>query len=282
MSTAPDSALRPDAGPESSNPSGDGVDKNGSRVREMFRQIAPRYDAMNHLLSLNIDKRWRQSTVKRLKISGTTPILDVCSGTGDLALAIARHAGPDVRVMGSDFCNAMLQIADQKKLKGSPAEQAVGFLEADSQALPFPDNHFQCVTVAFGLRNVADTDQGIREMTRVCTPGGQVVVLEFSQPQFPVLKQGYAFYFRHVLPRVGQLIASNEQSAYNYLPESVSQFPCGQALADRMTANGLVDVKFTPLTVGVATIYEGTKPAAGAPTGQHRAPAASQPQGESS
>ncbi|TWU27197.1 UbiE/COQ5 methyltransferase [Novipirellula galeiformis] len=235
------------------------VDKSGSRVQEMFRQIAPRYDAMNHLLSLSIDRYWRWRTVRILRLSASDPVLDTCTGTGDLAIAIAKKAPKNVRVVGSDFCPAMLEIAIKKRRVGTPSE-TIEFIEADSQSLPFSDNRFQCVTVAFGLRNVTDTDQGLREMTRVCTPGGQVVVLEFSQPRLFGLRQAYGFYFRNVLPRIGQLFARNDKSAYSYLPESVVQFPDGQALADRMTAAGLTDVKFTPMTFGVATIYQGRKP----------------------
>ncbi len=135
----------------------------------------------------------------------------------------------------------MLQIAKRKHFEGD-TELPIRFLEADTQSLPFSDATFQVVTVAFGLRNVQDTDTGLRELTRVCAPGGQVAVLEFSQPTFPGLKQLYQFYFRHVLPRVGQSLAKNQQSAYEYLPSSVVQFPCGQALADRMTAVGLKNV----------------------------------------
>ncbi|WP_442507011.1 bifunctional demethylmenaquinone methyltransferase/2-methoxy-6-polyprenyl-1,4-benzoquinol methylase UbiE [Novipirellula sp. SH528] len=236
------------------------VDKSGSRVREMFRQIAPRYDAMNHLLSLSIDRYWRWRTVRILKLDSAAPVLDTCTGTGDLAIAIAKKAPKNVRVVGSDFCHAMLEIAIRKRRVGTTSE-SIEFIEADSQSLPFPENRFQCVTVAFGLRNVTDTDKGLREMTRVCTPGGQVVVLEFSQPRLIGLRQAYGFYFRNVLPRIGQLFARNDKSAYKYLPESVGQFPDGQALADRMTAAGLTDVRFTPMTFGVATIYQGTKPA---------------------
>ncbi len=235
------------------------LDKSNARVREMFRQIAPRYDLMNHLLSLNIDKYWRSQAVKRLRLIPGVPALDVCTGTGDLAMAIAAAAPEGVEVVGSDFCYAMLEIARRKRVTGSRSE-SIDFLEADSQQLPFASNRFQCVTVAFGLRNVADTDRGLREMTRVCRAGGQVMVLEFSKPTLPGLRQTYNFYFKHILPRVGQWFARNNKSAYSYLPDSVSRFPDGQALADRMQAAGLTDVKFTPLTFGVCTIYEGTKP----------------------
>ncbi len=162
------------------------LDKSGSRVRKMFEEIAPRYDLMNHVLSLGIDISWRKRTVRELRLDGVEPILDCCTGTGDLALMIARHVGNRARVIGTDFCLPMLTRAETKKhsLDGSSGEP-VEFLEADTQALPFPDAMFQAVTVAFGLRNVEDTDQGLREMTRVCKPGGQVAVLEFSKPTVP-------------------------------------------------------------------------------------------------
>ncbi|WP_322975340.1 bifunctional demethylmenaquinone methyltransferase/2-methoxy-6-polyprenyl-1,4-benzoquinol methylase UbiE [Aporhodopirellula aestuarii] len=244
------------------------LDKSGQRVREMFRQIAPRYDTMNHLLSLNIDKWWRRKAVDRLTIQGDAPILDMCCGTGDLAIEIANRAGGDVQVIGSDFCHAMLEIARDKEdsrvrdAAGGAGRPTIPFFEADSMQLPFTNDRFQCVTVAFGLRNIVDTDQGLREMVRVCRPGGQVMVLEFSQPTLPILKQLYGFYFRSVLPRVGQMLARNDKSAYEYLPASVGQFPCGEALADRLRQAGLEEVEYQPLTLGVATIYIGKKPAA--------------------
>jgi demethylmenaquinone methyltransferase/2-methoxy-6-polyprenyl-1,4-benzoquinol methylase len=223
----------------------------------MFGQIAPRYDLMNHLLSLNIDRSWRRKTVDRLRIEGTAPVLDVCTGTGDLAIAIRQRFGPAVPVVGSDFCHPMLARGVAKGDSDGAAH--VAYVEADAQHLPFGDNQFQCVTVAFGLRNVADTDRGLAEMLRVCRPGGQIAVLEFSQPTWPGLKQAYGFYFRQILPRVGQWMARNDRSAYEYLPASVSQFPSGQALADRMQRNGIRQVKLHPMTCGVVTLYEGSK-----------------------
>jgi demethylmenaquinone methyltransferase/2-methoxy-6-polyprenyl-1,4-benzoquinol methylase len=236
------------------------LDKSNQRVRDMFGQIAPRYDLMNHLLSLNIDRWWRRSTVQRLRVAGNSPILDVCTGTGDLALAIKARVGHAVPVVGSDFCHPMLQRGVEK-VAASDARTgpAVTFVEADSQHLPFQDNTFQCVTVAFGLRNISDTDRGLQEMRRVCKSEGQVAVLEFSQPTAIGLKQLYAFYFRHVLPRVGQWMARNNRSAYSYLPESVAQFPSGVKLAEQMESNGIQNVKMYPMTCGIATLYEGTK-----------------------
>ena len=235
------------------------LDKSESRVREMFRQIAPRYDLMNHVLSLNIDRYWRWRSVRKLKIKENAPILDTCTGTGDLALAIKRRAPESVRVIGSDFCNAMLQIADHKANNGKTGVRLATFVEADSQSLPFDSDQFQCVTVAFGLRNVTDTRRGLSEMHRVCQPGGQMMILEFSRPYIFGLRQLYQFYFSHILPKIGQLLARNDKSAYQYLPESVGQFPDGDELAGMMREAGMTNVTFTPLTCGVATIYEGWK-----------------------
>lgn len=237
------------------------VDKSEQRVREMFRQVAPRYDLMNHLLSMNIDRYWRWRAVRALRLIDDSPILDVCTGTGDLALAIAARVGPKIRVIGSDFCSAMLRIGQRKRSTGpEDLRGRVEFLEADSQQLPFPDDRFQAVTVAFGLRNVSDTDRGLREMTRVCKPGGQVMVLEFSNPSFPGFRQVYQWYFEHVLPRIGQALARNDKDAYRYLQKSVGQFPDGPRLVARMVGAGLVGVSYRTLTGGVASIYTGFKP----------------------
>jgi demethylmenaquinone methyltransferase / 2-methoxy-6-polyprenyl-1,4-benzoquinol methylase len=233
------------------------VDKSGERVRRMFGEIAARYDFLNHLLSLNADKYWRWYTVRKVRPRVGTPILDVCTGTGDLALAY-RRAGGETPVVAADFCHPMLVIGNAKKDREGAAE-GITFVEADTQQLPFPSDSFQIVSVAFGLRNVSDTDQGLREMTRVCQPAGQVAVLEFSMPTWQPFKAVYSWYFRHVLPKIGQFLARNQRDAYNYLPQSVGEFPQGEALAKRMRDAGLGEVKFYPLTFGVATLYVGTK-----------------------
>lgn len=235
------------------------VDKSGDRVRAMFAQIAPRYDRLNHLLSLNIDKRWRSKTLSLLRLLPGEPVLDVCTGTGDLALALSKALGPDTEVIGSDFCSEMLDIAKSKQTKAIPDGANLRFIEADTQSLPFEDDTFQCVTVAFGLRNVSDTMRGLREMVRVTKRGGKVAVLEFSKPTAPGLKQIYNTYFLKVLPRVGQALASNDKSAYEYLPQSVQQFPCGEELASWMREAGLMDIRLTPMTLGVVTLYLGIK-----------------------
>jgi demethylmenaquinone methyltransferase/2-methoxy-6-polyprenyl-1,4-benzoquinol methylase len=249
-----------DIPPTSSKPTTTPVDKSPERVRQMFGQIARRYDFLNHLLSLGIDHYWRWRTVRRVRPEGTLPILDVCTGTGDLALAFDRAAGRKLGIVATDFCHEMLDIGRQKAAKVGAGER-ITFLEADTQNLPLPSNAFQIVSVAFGLRNVADTDRGLSEMTRVAAPGGRVAVLEFSTPNWQPFKAIYGWYFRNVLPRIGQLLARNSTAAYEYLPESVGQFPQGEALAERMRGVGLEDVYCSPLTLGVATLYVGVKPA---------------------
>jgi demethylmenaquinone methyltransferase/2-methoxy-6-polyprenyl-1,4-benzoquinol methylase len=234
------------------------VDKSGPRVREMFGEIAGRYDLLNHLLSLNVDRYWRWRTVRRVPPKGEEPILDVCTGTGDLALAYWRAGHGRVPVVGADFCGPMLAIADAK-IRKAGAEGRITLVEADAQELPFPNDTFQIVSVAFGLRNVSDTDRGLAEMARVCRPGGRVAVLEFSLPGSWLLKKFYLAYFRYVLPPVGQLLARNRQAAYNYLPASVGEFPQGKELAERMHRVGLGRVEYYPMTFGVATLYVGTK-----------------------
>lgn len=224
----------------------------------MFGEIAPQYDRLNHLLSFQIDRYWRWRTTRIVPPTGDAPILDVCTGTGDLALAFYRAAAGRSLVVGSDFCPEMLDIAEQKKRRAG-IDGDMSFIQADTQNLPFPDDHFQIVSVAFGLRNVSDTDRGLREMTRVCRPGGHVAVLEFSMPRWQPFKAIYGWYFRNILPRIGQWLARNSSSAYNYLPESVGEFPAGEQLVQRMTSAGLHGVRFYGLTGGVATLYVGEK-----------------------
>lgn len=239
------------------------VDKSGDRVREMFGEISGRYDFLNHLLSGGTDYYWRWRTVRACPPQGVAPILDVCTGTGDLAIAYWKKSAGKVPVFGTDFTPQMLQIAREKfaKMRSSAAGESaeIDFLEADTQSLPFEDDWFQIVSVAFGLRNVSDTRLGLKEMIRVCRPGGHVVILEFSLPGNRLLRGLYLWYFRHVLPKVGQWLMRNRQSAYSYLPASVSEFPYGAALADIMTECGLIDVAWTPLTFGIATMYLGEK-----------------------
>lgn len=228
----------------------------------MFGEISPRYDMMNHVLSGGVDVWWRRKTVKRVPPAEHGAVLDVCTGTGDLAIAYWKSKKGRVPVVGADFTPEMVRLADQKAERYRnryPNAEPLTFLEADTQQLPFEDDRFDVVSVAFGLRNVSDTMAGLREMTRVCRPGGKVAVLEFSMPKRKIIGGAYRWYFKNVLPRIGQLFAKNKQSAYNYLPDSVSEFPSGNALTEMMEAAGLEESSFHPLTFGVATLYVGQK-----------------------
>jgi demethylmenaquinone methyltransferase/2-methoxy-6-polyprenyl-1,4-benzoquinol methylase len=233
------------------------VDKSEARVRQMFGQIAARYDFLNHLLSLGVDVYWRWRTVRKVPPADDAPILDLCTGTGDMALAYYQAAKGRAPVVAADFCHPML-VVGRGKAAHAKADQ-ITFVEADAQRLPFPDNYFQIVSVAFGLRNVTDTDRGLREMVRVCRGGGRLAVLEFSMPRWQPFKVLYGWYFRHVLPRIGQALARNRHDAYNYLPQSVEEFPSGEALAERMRKAGASQVRYYPLTLGIATLYVGIK-----------------------
>jgi demethylmenaquinone methyltransferase/2-methoxy-6-polyprenyl-1,4-benzoquinol methylase len=234
------------------------VDKSGERVRRMFAEISGNYDRMNHLLSANIDRYWRWTAARRLKAIPPGPVLDVCTGTGDLALALWKRFGGRATVVGTDFCRPMLDLAEQKKQRRC-INDTLSFVEADTQELPFADNHFQLVTVAFGLRNVTDTERGLRELYRVCQPGGQLGIREFSIPRRQPVRGLYQFYFRRILPNVGQLLARNSQSAYCYLPESVGEFPSGSEMTQQMARCGWKNARFIPLTLGIATLYVGEK-----------------------
>jgi demethylmenaquinone methyltransferase/2-methoxy-6-polyprenyl-1,4-benzoquinol methylase len=235
------------------------LDKREVRIRRMFGAIAPTYDLLNHLLSLNIDKYWRTQTTRLVPPSGRAPILDVCTGTGDLALAYDRATSGQVPIVGADFCHEMLVRARTKAHQRGAADR-IHFFEADAQQLPFQDASFQITTVAFGLRNVTDTDRGLAEIVRVTQPRGRVAILEFSQPRHWLFGRLYRFYFRRLLPLIGQTISRSRDNAYLYLPASVLEFPDGVALAQRMRQSGLAEVVWYPLTFGIATLYFGVKP----------------------
>lgn len=238
------------------------VDKREVRIRRMFGHIAPSYDLLNHLLSLNIDHYWRWRTTRLVPPEGDLPILDLCTGTGDLALAYDRAARGRVPVIGADFCHEMLALAEAKTVRRH-AGGRITYLEADAQRLPFADAQFQITTVAFGLRNVTDTDRGLAEMVRVTRPGGRVAILEFSKPRGWFFGRLYQLYFRWLLPLIGQTISRSKDNAYRYLPASVMAFPDGPALADRLRRHGLLEVRWYPLTGGAATLYVGIKIATG-------------------
>ncbi|GBD35035.1 Demethylmenaquinone methyltransferase [bacterium HR36] len=234
------------------------LDKSETRIRRMFGAIAPTYDLLNHVLSCNVDRYWRWKTTRLVPPARKGAILDVCTGTGDLALAYWRAAGGQVNVIGADFCSEMLSLARRKAARKRASN--VRFVQADAQNLPFAANQFQIVCVAFGLRNISDYRRGLAEMVRVAQPTGQVVILEFSRPSNSLWGRLYCWYFRRILPCVGQLISGH--SAYHYLPASVLEFPDGEALAQEMRQAGLENVWFRPFAFRIATLYVGTKPGA--------------------
>jgi demethylmenaquinone methyltransferase/2-methoxy-6-polyprenyl-1,4-benzoquinol methylase len=235
------------------------VDKSGERVRGMFAEIAPRYDLVNRLLSGGIDVLWRRTTVRRAPPPESGAILDVCCGTGDLALAYAAKAGPAVRIVASDFCRPML---DRGEVKAAKAGRGIEWVEADAMRLPFAAAEFDLVTVAFGLRNIADTSRGLAEMARVMKPGGKLAILEFSLPKSAAIRTGYLWYFRNVLPRLGNAVARNGSDAYTYLNQSVEEFPSGERLAALVRAAGFDAVEMVPLSFGIATLTIATRSAA--------------------
>lgn len=221
----------------------------------MFNGIAPKYDLLNHLLSLGIDKAWRRKAMRELERGAKDRVLDVACGTGDFSIEALRHG---VRqVVGVDISENMLAVAREKAWDKGLEEQ-LEFLYGDSEQLTFPDGNFDAVTVAFGVRNFEHLERGLREMCRVLRPGGRVVILEFSTPDRFPMKQLYRFYFKHILPRVGGLV-SGDRGAYEYLPASVFAFPQGDRFLDIMRACGFRDVRRRPLTFGIATLYTGEK-----------------------
>ncbi len=225
-------------------------------VREMFAGIAGRYDLLNHLLSLNIDKRWRRHVSRELAPILDDPdaiVLDVACGTGDLALELAKDA--QAKVIGTDFCRPMLTIAQEKTAAES---KPVPYIESDALSLPIGDDSVDAVTIAFGLRNLARVGDGLAELRRVLKPGGELVVLEFSAPIVPGFGKAFNFYFSHILPRIGGAV-SGSRGAYEYLPDSVAKFPNQKNLAEMMRTNGFSDVSYSNLTGGIAAIHVGLK-----------------------
>jgi len=226
----------------------------------MFGSIAPRYDWVNYILSLGVHHSWRKCVARQLIHRETIEgdILDVCSGTGDLSLAFVkqqRKCGIERSNYGIDFSPEMVEIA-RKKAKHCPGLQ---FSVGDALDLPFEENQFAVVAVAFGLRNVCDPQRALAEMVRVCKPNGTVAVLDFSMPTLPVLRSCYRFYFRTMLPRIGEWISRNQDQAYNYFAESVSQFDRPLQLAERCRRLGIVDVQTKPMTLGIVTLVWGRK-----------------------
>lgn len=220
-------------------------------VKEMFAGIAGRYDLLNHILSLNIDRTWRRKVRRELGdilVRSDALVLDVACGTGDLSIELQTES--DAKVIGTDFCRPMLTIAAQKS--------RIDFVESDAMTLSFADDTFDAATIAFGLRNLPNYEDGLRELCRVLKPGGKLVILECSHPRLPVFRELYDFYFNRMLPKIGGLV-SGSSAAYTYLPNSVAKFPDQKTLVSMMEQVGFAGTKFQNLTGGIAALHSGVK-----------------------
>jgi len=228
------------------------------RIRDMFSAIAPRYDLLNRFLSFGIDQFWRRRMVNRFKLAPNQRILDVATGTADVALEfLHRHPTKNLKISGIDFSWEMLKrarIKNQNQKDTSRLSLAGGLAEA----LPYRDDCFDGITVAFGVRNFADVEQGIREMFRVLKPGAKLVVLEFSLPEMPVMRSLYGFYFNRLLPWIGQAV-SGHSIAYRYLPDSVGHFPVRGDFVKLLEQAKFMDISFRDMTLGIVTLYEAVK-----------------------
>lgn len=223
-------------------------------VTEMFDDISPRYDFLNHFLSLHIDKSWRRKTSRMVAKRHPKTILDVATGTADLAIRMARDI-PLASIIGIDLSEKMLNVGKEKILK-KQLEERIHLSVCDAAQIPFADDSFDAVTVAFGVRNFADREVGLREMARVCRNDGLIAILEFSHPRNPLIATPYRWYSKAILPRLGRLV-SRHPSAYHYLPSSVEAFPAAEDFIKTLSQVGLSDIQATTLSGGIATLYYG-------------------------
>jgi len=227
-----------------------------NQVAEMFDNISPKYDLLNHLLSANIDKLWRRKSIKKLLPYQPNHILDIATGTGDFAVAATKLK--NVKVTGIDISEGMLEVG-RKKIEKKGLSERIVLQKADSENLPFQQSHFDAAIVGFGVRNFETLEKGLAEIYRVLKPGGVFIVLEFSKPRKAPFKQLFYFYFTNILPMLGRLI-SKDSRAYTYLPESVNEFPDGEDFTTILKKVGFVKEKCFPQTFGIASIYEAVKP----------------------
>lgn len=232
------------------------LDKAPRRIAGMFDAIANRYDLLNRVLSVGLDQRWRARAVGSLGLTGGETVLDLCTGTADLALALATSAG--AKVIGVDFAGEMLRRG-QDKVREAALGRQVRLVRGDAMRVPMPDASVDAATIAFGIRNVQTPADTLREVHRVLRPGGRFAILEFGLPQAPLLRTAYGWYFRRVLPLIGTLV-SKHTSAYSYLPASVGTFETPDDFCQTIRSAGFGDVAAVPLTFGVVYLYEATKP----------------------
>jgi demethylmenaquinone methyltransferase/2-methoxy-6-polyprenyl-1,4-benzoquinol methylase len=233
------------------------LDKSASRIAGMFDAIAPRYDLLNTVLSAGLDRYWRRRAIRSLALNGREMVVDVCTGTGDVAIAAARARSGAGRVLGVDFAAAMLERA-QEKTRAAGLSSRVRLVRGDATRLPVSSASADAVTIAFGIRNVAQPEEACAELLRVLRPGGRLAILEFGLPVIPAVRPLYLWYFRHVLPRIGRAV-SRHDAAYSYLPASVGAFPWGEAFAALLRDAGFHNVRSRPLTLGIVYLYTGRK-----------------------
>jgi demethylmenaquinone methyltransferase/2-methoxy-6-polyprenyl-1,4-benzoquinol methylase len=226
-----------------------------AQVADMFNNIAARYDFLNHLLSMGIDKGWRRKAIAEVKEVNPNVILDVATGTGDLAIA-ASKIKPQ-HIVGVDIAEQMLEVG-RKKIKEKGLDKVITLQSGDSEALPFVEGAFDAITCAYGVRNFEHLEAGLRDMNRVLRTGGKVAILEFSQPQKFPIKQIYKFYFKNILPLLGKMVSKHSR-AYTYLPESVMAFPEGRKFCEILESCGFKDARARPLTFGITTLYTAYK-----------------------
>ena len=231
-------------------------DKSPARISAMFDAIAKRYDFLNHFLSVGLDTRWRARAIRDGALPPEAHVLDLCTGTADLAIA-ALHAMPSARIVGVDFAGAMLRVG-LEKLRARRADGRITLVRGDATRIPVRDAWADAATIGFGIRNVADPEAALRELARTIRSGGRLVILEFGEPIIPGIRSLYNWYFRFVLPQLGKVV-SKHQSAYSYLPASVGTFPPPAVFAATISSHGFRDVRAVPLTLGIVYLYVGTR-----------------------
>jgi demethylmenaquinone methyltransferase / 2-methoxy-6-polyprenyl-1,4-benzoquinol methylase len=232
------------------------VDKTPARIAGMFDAIAPRYDLLNHVLSAGLDVRWRNRAIRELQLKPGTRVLDLCTGTGDLAVAAVQQQ-PGASVVGVDFAGEMLRLAN-RKIAALALQRSIRVVRGDGTRIPLADASCDAATIGFGIRNVVDPRAALAELARVLRPGGRLAILEFGQPRLPGIRTMYAWYFRYLLPLVGKMV-SKHQSAYSYLPASVNTFPPAAEFSRIIAATGFSQVRAVPLTFGIVYLYIGVR-----------------------
>ena len=231
-------------------------DKTPAKIAGMFDSIAPRYDLLNRTLSAGLDQRWRQRAVDALALGSRARVLDLCAGTADVALAVAkRHA--DAQIVGVDFSSAMLGIG-LRKIRAGKVERRIHLVRGDAAIIPVASGSCDGATIAFGIRNVSEPERALAELARVLRPGARLAILEFGEPRIPGIKTLYRWYFRYLLPLIGRFV-SKHQSAYSYLPASVGAFPPPAEFARTIERHGFVSVEAVPLTAGIVYLYVATR-----------------------